>query len=89
MSDKIAQKIIPRCGGCICFTPVEAEGVAEVGKEKQGQCHRFPPQIVSVSYKTLQGPAMVPGAMFPQVAVSWWCAEFRPKAEGATVRFES
>lgn len=62
------------CGKCICYQPDE-------GKLNQGGCHRFPPQIVSVSAKTLTGFAMVPGAMFPQVGADWWCMEFKPRTK--------
>lgn len=67
--------VVAACGRCLFF-------VKEPLKN-EGQCHRFPPQIVTVSAKTLQGPALVPGAMFPQVGAAWWCAEFRlnPRAE--------
>lgn len=66
------------CGKCLYFMPDEQA----LGKE--GNCHRFPPQIVSVSAKTLQGPALVPGAMFPRNSAEWWCAEFRPREKNGT-----
>lgn len=64
------------CGNCVCF-------VRDAMKLDQGQCHRHPPQIVSVSAKTLQGMAMVPGAMFPQVSEDAWCAEFKQGTKSA------
>lgn len=69
----MAEKIVPACGGCICY-------VKDSMKLNEGSCHRYPPQIVSVSHKTLEGIALVPGAMFPQVGAPWWCGEFRPRA---------
>lgn len=65
-------EIVAACGTCIYFV--------KDALKQEGGCRRFPPQIVSVSAKTLQGMAMVPGAMFPQVssAPGWWCGEYRP-----------
>lgn len=70
-----------RCGSCICYVKDEMgpRGLLNVSKSEQGVCHRHPPQIVSVTAKTLEGVGLVPGAMFPQVGAEWWCAEFRAK----------
>ncbi len=86
-------QFVPRCGpdgknhpGCICFTQDELGKTGLLGKEKQGQCHRFPPQIVSVTATTLRGVGLVPGAMFPQVAENFWCAEFRPRPTDKAIK---
>lgn len=60
------------CASCEHFT-VNAQAV------NQGECHRFPPQIVVVPVKTLQGMGAAPGAMFPAVASDAFCGEFRAK----------
>lgn len=75
------EKIVPRCISCICFVKDELSAGGLLNKKQEGTCRRFPPQIVSVSAKTLEGIGLVPGAMFPQVGAEWWCAEFRPRAD--------
>lgn len=61
------------CASCHWFT-ANAQAV------NQGECHRYPPQIVVVPVKTLAGSGMAPGAMFPAVASDASCGEFRPKS---------
>ena len=60
------------CARCIYY-------VANATQLNQGECHRYPPQLVAVSARTVQGTAMVPGAMFPAVASIAFCGEFEAK----------
>lgn len=78
------EKPVASCARCWCYVKtnvVQAAITGKIGTGEQGQCHRFPPQIVSVSHKTIEGMALIPGGMFPQVSADWWCMEFRARPE--------
>lgn len=74
-------KPVAACGNCVCFV--------KDAMKSEGQCHLNPPQIVSVSHKSLQGMALVPGAMFPQVGVDWWCMRFAAATTVPNVKADS
>lgn len=65
-----------QCSNCACFQQL---GVLAAGVAGQGQCHRYPPQIVAAMVNTQKGPVLAPIAGFPQVEEKGWCAEYRAR----------
>lgn len=69
-----------QCSNCGCFIALP---VMQVGMSGQGQCHRYPPQLVAVMAQTPQGPMLAPVSGFPQVQEKDRCAEYRPRPMAA------
>lgn len=71
------------CGFCIFYKKSPAQ-------LNQGECHRYPPQVVPVQQRNSIGQTSVGGlTMFPAVNVKTWCGEFESYLEEDTEEEEA